>query len=96
MVTLVRCKRRTEAALPPGDCRSDPWFTHQLALRLKCGAQEIVGIGELRVNRQRPLMGRDSFVPMAPFLVHKALGIVGARGIGVEKLRFLEAGKSVG
>ncbi|HEX9579555.1 MAG TPA: molybdopterin dinucleotide binding domain-containing protein, partial [Gemmatimonadales bacterium] len=24
-----------QAALPPGDCRSDPWFTHQLALRLK-------------------------------------------------------------
>jgi formate dehydrogenase major subunit len=23
------------AAAPPGDCRSDPWFTHQLALRLK-------------------------------------------------------------
>ena len=24
-----------KAADPPGDCRSDPWFTHQLALRLK-------------------------------------------------------------
>ena len=24
-----------KAAEPPGDCRSDPWFTHQLALRLK-------------------------------------------------------------
>jgi formate dehydrogenase major subunit len=24
-----------KAADPPGDCRSDAWFTHQLALRLK-------------------------------------------------------------
>jgi formate dehydrogenase major subunit len=23
-----------KAAEPPGQCRSDPWFTHQLALRL--------------------------------------------------------------